>query len=73
VAGVEKTDALHADQRQLADVNNDGARGVVDLRFHLVKVFGVELADQLEGRPLLPTIEALRMIDAPSDSNGSAF
>jgi len=47
LAGVEKTNALHADQRQLADVNDDGARGVVDLRFDLGKVFDVELANQL--------------------------
>jgi hypothetical protein len=28
-------------------VNDDGARGVVDLRFDLGKVFDIELADQL--------------------------
>src|SRR6266853_5899027 len=46
-AGVEKTNALHADQRQLAYINDDGTRGVVDLRFDLTKVFDVELTDQL--------------------------
>ena len=47
-AGIEKTNALHADQRQLAYVNHDGARSIVELRFDLGQVVDVELADQLD-------------------------
>src|SRR4029077_9630351 len=47
-AGVEKANSFHADQRQLAYLNHDGARSIVDLRFDLGQVVDVELADQLD-------------------------
>ena len=45
---VEKANSLHADQRELAYVNHDGARSIVDLRFDLGQMVDVELADQLD-------------------------
>ena len=50
VAGVRTLIPCHADQRQLADLKDNGAQNVVDLRFDLVKVFDVELANQLHNQ-----------------------